>query len=102
MTKIFLSIRYKYNGKSFIDLSQNQKNTKRKIISDFKEGILKWEYNKCRCSSNKDLTISMKLLPLRSEEHTSELQSRVDISYAVFCLKKKSNFNFFPASGKSP
>src|ERR1044071_6784772 len=25
---------------------------------------------------------------LRSEEHTSELQSRVDISYAVFCLKK--------------
>src|ERR1044071_6976329 len=26
--------------------------------------------------------------PVRSEEHTSELQSRVDISYAVFCLKK--------------
>src|SRR6188474_3581549 len=26
---------------------------------------------------------------LRSEEHTSELQSRNDISYAVFCLKKK-------------
>src|ERR1044071_7545582 len=25
----------------------------------------------------------------QSEEHTSELQSRVDISYAVFCLKKK-------------
>src|ERR1044071_2381542 len=29
--------------------------------------------------------------PVRSEEHTSELQSRVDISYAVFCLKKKIN-----------
>src|ERR1044071_965304 len=28
---------------------------------------------------------------LRSEEHTSELQSRVDISYAVFCLKKKAH-----------
>src|SRR6059058_6352070 len=27
--------------------------------------------------------------PPRSEEHTSELQSRNDISYAVFCLKKK-------------
>src|ERR1044071_10434899 len=27
----------------------------------------------------------------RSEEHTSELQSRVDISYAVFCLKKKKS-----------
>src|SRR6188474_3989973 len=25
----------------------------------------------------------------RSEEHTSELQSRNDISYAVFCVKKK-------------
>src|SRR5216110_454430 len=28
-------------------------------------------------------------LPGRSEEHTSELQSRELISYAVFCLKKK-------------
>src|SRR5213079_3779157 len=27
--------------------------------------------------------------PWRSEEHTSELQSPVVISYAVFCLKKK-------------
>src|SRR5210317_2651793 len=26
---------------------------------------------------------------LRSEEHTSELQSHSEISYAVFCLKKK-------------
>src|SRR5213078_3803482 len=26
----------------------------------------------------------------RSEEHTSELQSRAQISYAVFCLKKKN------------
>src|ERR1043165_10271446 len=28
---------------------------------------------------------------MRSEEHTSELQSRGLISYAVFCLKKKQN-----------
>src|SRR3546814_3969466 len=27
----------------------------------------------------------------RSEEHTSELQSLMRISYAVFCLKKKNN-----------
>src|SRR3546814_2482706 len=27
----------------------------------------------------------------RSEEHTSELQSLMSISYAVFCLKKKNN-----------
>src|SRR3546814_6838013 len=30
-------------------------------------------------------------LEFRSEEHTSELQSLMRISYAVFCLKKKKN-----------
>src|SRR3546814_9685825 len=30
-------------------------------------------------------------IPARSEEHTSELQSLMRISYAVFCLKKKTN-----------
>src|SRR3546814_3068042 len=33
--------------------------------------------------------------PGRSEEHTSELQSLMRISYAVFCLKKKQNKNTF-------
>src|SRR3546814_4769538 len=32
---------------------------------------------------------STRLLRSRSEEHTSELQSLMSISYAVFCLKKK-------------
>src|SRR3546814_5272255 len=31
----------------------------------------------------------------RSEEHTSELQSLMRISYAVFCLKKKHSTLFF-------
>src|SRR3546814_6259310 len=31
------------------------------------------------------------LIDVRSEEHTSELQSLMRISYAVFCLKKKIN-----------
>src|SRR3546814_7579839 len=31
----------------------------------------------------------------RSEEHTSELQSLMRISYAVFCLKKKNRTNKF-------
>src|SRR3546814_7315030 len=31
------------------------------------------------------------LYVVRSEEHTSELQSLMRISYAVFCLKKKTN-----------
>src|SRR3546814_5309308 len=32
----------------------------------------------------------------RSEEHTSELQSLMRISYAVFCLKKKTNKKMTP------
>src|SRR3546814_8903930 len=38
------------------------------------------------CSSASSATLAPKL---RSEEHTSELQSLMRISYAVFCLKKK-------------
>src|SRR3546814_10208906 len=34
----------------------------------------------------------------RSEEHTSELQSLMRISYAVFCLKKKKNKHTINAS----
>src|SRR3546814_4702018 len=35
-------------------------------------------------------SISAAARPMRSEEHTSELQSLMRISYAVFCLKKKT------------
>src|SRR3546814_7441151 len=41
------------------------------------------KYGECGCSSK----------PARSEEHTSELQSLMRISYAVFCLKKKKGKN---------
>src|SRR3546814_8210270 len=34
-------------------------------------------------------TVSVSVPAPRSEEHTSELQSLMRISYAVFCLKKK-------------
>src|SRR3546814_6603325 len=38
------------------------------------------------------IAASTGMLPsIRSEEHTSELQSLMRISYAVFCLKKKKN-----------
>src|SRR3546814_8111255 len=35
----------------------------------------------------------------RSEEHTSELQSLMRISYAVFCLKKKKTDYSIPTTG---
>src|SRR3546814_6274882 len=40
--------------------------------------------------SERDPSASL-LIADRSEEHTSELQSLMRISYAVFCLKKKTN-----------
>jgi len=38
-------------------------------------------------------TYDFDIAVIRSEEHTSELQSRAEISYAVFCLKKKKKTN---------
>src|SRR3546814_2141719 len=38
-----------------------------------------------------DATPFETVLAVRSEEHTSELQSLMRISYAVFCLKKKNH-----------
>src|SRR3546814_5196969 len=38
-----------------------------------------------------DCALQMEIQARRSEEHTSELQSLMRISYAVFCLKKKKN-----------
>src|SRR3546814_9413719 len=37
-----------------------------------------------------DTEVQTQKVSLRSEEHTSELQSLMRISYAVFCLKKKT------------
>src|SRR3546814_5219835 len=44
-----------------------------------------------RRSGGNPMSVLAYLIPisLRSEEHTSELQSLMRISYAVFCLKKK-------------
>src|SRR3546814_5325262 len=40
---------------------------------------------------NWELQVGVLRIHTRSEEHTSELQSLMRISYAVFCLKKKKN-----------
>src|SRR3546814_1581342 len=42
-----------------------------------------------KIGGGKDIDPAVGLLHVRSEEHTSELQSLMRISYAVFCLKKK-------------
>src|SRR3546814_8473765 len=44
----------------------------------------------CRCTVTLQRSLNLCLVAAgRSEEHTSELQSLMRISYAVFCLKKK-------------
>src|SRR3546814_3293960 len=40
-----------------------------------------------------DVAADQRAMDQRSEEHTSELQSLMRISYAVFCLKKKTKNN---------
>src|SRR3546814_1204387 len=48
----------------------------------------------CRtCSGTPPATERRPGAPARSEEHTSELQSLMRITYAVFCLKRKNNIN---------
>src|SRR3546814_3078292 len=51
-----------------------------------------------------NLLVSLSIRPLgsaRSEEHTSELQSLMRISYAVFCLKKKKQNKAITENHKS-
>src|SRR3546814_5784831 len=46
------------------------------------DGVSKWTHRLKQCGNA--------VVPqIRSEEHTSELQSLMRLSYAVFCLKKK-------------
>src|SRR3546814_3525202 len=47
-----------------------------------------------RCCPQLRLSISNDALLKRSDEHTSELQSLMRISYAVFCFKKKNEILF--------
>src|SRR3546814_5472170 len=49
--------------------------------------------NLTRSHTKKILPKAENVTTLRSEEHTSELQSLMRISYAVFCLKKTSKNN---------
>src|SRR5213592_5085108 len=48
-------------------------------------------FRSCWCGRARNRSRYDSPAPARSEEHTSELQSRYVISYAVFCLKKKKN-----------
>src|SRR3546814_7120995 len=59
------------------------------VFIDRRSGRMTMESGAGRYSSFSEYTCTKApFTPLRSEEHTSELQSIMRISYAVFCLKK--------------
>src|SRR3546814_7772266 len=66
--------------------------------------VLSLAWHEAQCAANTGLPAAARVASIgngysgggrfdryRSEEHTSELQSLMRISYAVFCLKKKNN-----------
>src|SRR3546814_6406991 len=57
------------------------------------EGMRLWSRFPARCACLRCCLRSSPGGSLRSEEHTSELQSLMRISYAVFCLKNKKNID---------
>src|SRR3546814_6480769 len=53
-------------------------------------GLLAYEIAGAKAGAVLGTAMAIKMVAyIRSEEHTSELQSLMRISYAVFCLKKK-------------
>src|SRR3546814_4722584 len=73
----------------YFDLARNQ-DCLSNDLDDFFPYDRAWARSGCESFRfQKRLYIRLKS-PNRSEEHTSELQSLMRISYAVFCLKKKN------------
>src|SRR3546814_2154396 len=56
----------------------------------FRYANLKAEYTAVQLSARRPPAVADQHRARRSEEHTSELQSLMRTSYAVFCLKKKT------------
>src|SRR3546814_9946426 len=62
------------------------------LIEDVEHGDVQRAVERVGRQAESDAEIELgQPVALRSEEHTSELQSLMRISYAVFCLKKKKH-----------
>src|SRR3546814_5846936 len=59
-------------------------------LMDWSNDLISWD---CENHANRVPGLHPAQAAHRSEEHTSELQSLMRISYAVFCLKKKKQQN---------
>src|SRR3546814_9299838 len=80
----------KFDGKAFVDNAGALDFTEvPKRLGVIGAGVIGLELGSVWKRLGSEVTI-IEALPDRSEEHTSELQSLMRISYAVFCLKKKT------------
>src|SRR3546814_13414891 len=61
-----------------------------KVNADRLEKLFRRHPRLVRADQQRQILRHLTLFDRRSEEHTSELQSLMRISYAVFCLKKKN------------
>src|SRR3546814_5875459 len=81
--------------RAFFPLSARRSRDLRRIAAQFRERVRPARKNSRRRGVRRRPGIQKRAprqaasSPRRSEEHTSELQSLMRISYAVFCLKKK-------------
>src|SRR3546814_5164364 len=57
---------------------------------DLQQKVVLCRFDRLEHGGKGFLAVLQQLDAVRSEEHTSELQSLMRISYAVFCLKKKT------------
>src|SRR3546814_7344055 len=92
-TTLFRSIERADKARMIVDAADYYKLLKQ-LMADAKERILLigWDFDP-RIALTPDDKGKGEPLGDRSEEHTSELQSLMRISYAVFCLKKKKKPN---------
>src|SRR3546814_4765367 len=69
--------------------SQNIQDRVDMLLERAKQRVARFRAGEMRGPELRDWVRPTDLSATRSEEHTSELQSLMRISYAVFCLKKK-------------
>src|SRR3546814_6392574 len=80
-------------GNSSIRRSRSSSASSRMAIAGFAASSMVWVHDLERVWWHRVVDHYRKPENRRSEEHTSELQSLMRISYAVFCLKKKLSTN---------
>src|SRR3546814_3319182 len=102
---LLMSVNPGFGGQSFIPSALNKLADARALIDAYVannpgreirleiDGGVKTDNIGAIAAAGADTFVAGSAIFGRSEEHTSELQSLMRISYAVFCLKKKINNN---------